>query len=160
MRKRSKYRPKGVRLDNMTWVQSGLKRVENVSASATIKIRNHDAMNTLRLGSATKEEINTLINAMNVAEALANRGWGEDWKAEIRAAQDALFTLARRGVANGMRFIVRGEELKALNLCMEIHDAQLEAITVRELELAMDDVMEALRLRKMRPVVETTHASQ
>jgi hypothetical protein len=160
MRKRSKYRPKGVRLDNMTWVQSGLKRVENVSACATIKIRNHDAMNTLRLGSATKEEINTLINAMNVAEALANRGWGEDWKAEIRAAQDALFTLARRGVANGMRFIVRGEELKALNLCMEIHDAQLEAITVRELELAMDDVMEALRLRKMRPVVETTHASQ
>jgi hypothetical protein len=108
MRKRSKYRPKGVRLDNMTWVQSGLKRVENVSACATIKIRNHDAMNTLRLGSATKEEINTLINAMNVAEALANRGWGEDWKAEI----------------------------------------------------AMDDVMEALRLRKMRPVVETTHASQ
>jgi hypothetical protein len=61
-------------------------------------------------------------------------------------------------VANGMRFIVKGEELKALNLCMEVHDAQLEAVTVRDLELAMDDVLEALRLKKMRPVVETSHA--
>jgi hypothetical protein len=91
---------------------------------------------------------------MNVAEALADRGWGKDWKPEIRIGQDALFTLARRGVANGMRFIVKGEELKALNLGMEIHDAQLEAVTVRELEQAMDDVMENLRLKKMRHIVE------
>jgi hypothetical protein len=159
MRKRSKYKPKGVRLDNMAWVQSGLKRVDEVSESATIKIRNHDAMNMLRLGTATRAEIDVLINAMNVAEALADRGWGKDWKPEICIGQDALYTLARRGVANGMRFIVKGEELKALNLCMEVHDAQLEAVTVRELELAMEDVMEALRLRKMRPVVETRRAS-
>jgi hypothetical protein len=158
MRKRSKYKPKGVRLDNMTWVQAGLKRIDEVSESATIKIRNHDAINTLRLGTATKEEINVLINAMNVAEALADRGWGKDWKPEIRIGQDALLALGRRGVANGMRFVVKGEELKALNLCMEVHDAQLEAVTVRELELAMEDVMEALRLKKMRPVVETRHA--
>ena len=41
---------------------------------------------------------------------------------------------------------------------MEVHGPQLEAVTVRELELAMDDVREALRLKKMRPVVETLHA--
>ena len=158
MRKRSKYKPKGVRLDNMAWVQSGLRRVDEVSESATIKIRNHDAMNMLRLGTATKVEIDILINAMNVSEALAGRGWGEDWKPEIRIGQDALLALGRRGVANGMRFVVKGEELKALNLCMEVHDAQLEAVTVRELELAMEDIAEALRLKKMRPVVEATHA--
>ena len=158
MRKRSKYKPKGVRLDNMAWVQSGLRRVDEVSESATIKIRNHDAMNMLRLGTATKAEIDVLINAMNVSEALADRGWGEDWKPEIRIGQDALVALGRRGVANGMRFVVKGEELKALNLCMEVHDAQLEAVTVRDLELAMEDIVEALRLKKMRPVVEATHA--
>ena len=81
-------------------------------------------------------------------------GTGGDWLEEIQTAQDRLLELARRGVANDMRFIVRGEELKALNLGMEVHDAQLEAVTVRELELAMADVMENLRLRKMRPVVE------
>jgi hypothetical protein len=158
MRKRSKYKPKGVRLDNMAWVQSGLRRVEDVSESATIKIRNHDAMNTLRLGTATRAEIDIIISALNVAEALADRGWGKDWKPEIRTGQDALLALAKRGVANSMRFIVKGEELKALNLCMEVHDAQLEAVTVRELELAMDDVIAAQRLKKMRHIVETPHA--
>jgi hypothetical protein len=138
----------------MTWVQAGMKKVDAISAGTTLKIRNYDAMNSLRLGSATRREIDAIIDAMNVAEALCKRGRGEDWLPEIQAAQDNLLELARRGVANDMRFIVRGEELKALNLGMEIHDAQLEAVTVRELELAMQDVMENLRLKKMRHIVE------
>ena len=153
MKKRSKYKPKGVRLDNMAWVQSGLKRVDEVSASATIKIRNHDAMNTLRLGSATRAEIDIIINALNIAEALAQRGVGSDWMPELRAAQDALYTLSRRGLTS--RFIVRGDELTALNLAMEIHDAQLETVTVRQLETAMNFVNETVRLKKARPIVET-----
>jgi hypothetical protein len=153
MRKRSKYKPKGVRLDNMAWVQSGLKRVEDVSESATIKIRNHDAMNTLRLGTATRVEIDVLINALNIAEALARQGVGSDWMPELRAAQDALYTLARRGLTS--RFIVRGDELTAMNLAMEVHDAQLEAVTVKQLEAALDFVNETARLKKARSIVET-----
>jgi hypothetical protein len=153
MKKRSKYKPKGVRLDNMAWVQSGLKRVDEVSASATIKIRNHDAMNTLRLGSATRAEIDIIINALNIAEALAQRGVGSDWMPELRSAQDHLLALARRGLTS--RFIVRGDELTALNLAMEIHDAQLETVTVRQLEAAMNFVTETVRLKKARPIVET-----
>jgi hypothetical protein len=156
MRKRSKYRPKGVIRDTMTWLQAGMKKVDAISAGTTLKIRNHDAMNSLRLGTATRREVDAIIDAMNVAEALCKRGKGEDWLPEIQDAQDKLLELARRGVANGMRFIVRGEELKALNLGMEVHDAQLEAVTVRELELAMNDVMENLRLKKMRHIVEPT----
>jgi hypothetical protein len=153
MRKKSKYKPKGVRLDNMAWVQSGLKRVEDVSASATIKIRNHDAMNTLRLGTATRAEIDVLINALNVTEALAKQGVGSDWLPELRRAQDALLTLARRGLKS--RFIVRADELTALNLAMEIHDAQLETVTVKQLEAAVEFVTETVRLKKARPIVET-----
>ena len=152
MRKRSSYKPKGVRLDNMAWVQSGLKRVEDVSESSTIKIRNHDAMNTLRLGQATELEINVIISALNISEALAQRGVGSDWMPELRAAQDHLLALARRGMTT--RFIVRGDELTALNLAMEIHDAQLETVTVKQLETAMEDVRETVRLRKARPIVE------
>jgi hypothetical protein len=153
MRKRSKYKPKGVRLDNMTWVQAGLKKVDEISAGTTLKIRNHDAMNNLRMGTATRRDIDALIDAMNITEALANRGVGEDWKPEIRAAQDAMLDLARRGVANNFRFIARGPELVALNLVMEIHDAQLETVTVKQLETAMADVMESLRLKKMRHIL-------
>ena len=160
MRKRSKYKPKGVRLDNMTWVQAGLKKVDAIGAGTTLKIRNHDAMNNLRMGTAARRDIDALIDALNVTEALANRGIGEDWKVEIRAAQDAILDLARRGVANNFRFIARGPELVALNLIMEVHDAQLEVVTVKQLETAMGDVMESLRLKKMRPIVERSHASQ
>ena len=158
MRKRSKYKPKGVRLDNMTWVQAGMKKLDEISAGTTLKIRNHDAMNNVRTGKGTRRDIDTLIDAMNITEALANRGIGEDWKPEIRAAQDALLELARRGVARGFQFIAKGPELVALNLAMEVHDAQLEAVTVKQLETALADVVESLRLRKMRPIVEKTHA--
>ena len=153
MRKRSKYRPKGVRLDNMTWVQAGLKKVDAIGAGTTLKIRNHDAMNNIRMGVATRQDIDAVIDAFNVAEALAKRGVGADWAPEIRAAQDALLELARRGVERGFRFILKSEEMKAMNLGMEIHDAQLDAVTVRQLEAAMNDVMENLKHRRMRAVV-------
>jgi hypothetical protein len=160
MRKRSKYRPKPIIPDTMTWVRAGMKKVDEISAGTTLKIRNHDAMNNLRMGTAARRDIDALIDALNITEALANRGIGEDWKPEIRAAQDAILDLARRGVANSFRFVARGPELVALNLVMEVHDAQLETVTVKQLETAMADVMESLRLKKMRPIVETTHASQ
>jgi len=156
MRKRSKYRPKPIIADTMTWVRAGMKRVDEVSASATIKIRNHDAMNTLRLGAATRLQIDTIIDAMNIAEALAKRGFGSDWLPELQDAQDKLLGLARRGVANGFRFIVRGDELTALNMAMEIHDAQLEQSTVQELEKMTDFVMKQIILKRARPIVSTS----
>jgi hypothetical protein len=159
MRKRSKYKPRAIIPDTMTWVQAGLKKVDDISAGTTLKIRNHDAMNNLRMGTAARFDIDTLIDAANITEALANRGIGEDWKSEIREGQDAILALARRGVANDFRFVARGPELTALNTLMEVHDAQLETVTVKQLETAMADVMESLRLKKMRPIVEAPHAS-
>lgn len=156
MRKKSKYRPKGVLPDPIRWVMAGLQKVEAIGAGTTLKIRNHDAMNNIRLGTGTRRDIDTVIDAMNVAEALAKRGTGADWMPEIRDAQDHLLALAKRGVEHGFRFIVKAEELNALNLGMSVHDAQLDAVTVRELEHAMADVMENLRLKKMRTVVEKT----
>jgi hypothetical protein len=156
MRKRSKYRPKGVRLDNMTWVQAGMKKLDELSAGITLKIRNHDAMNTLRQGVATKADIDVVIDAFNVAEALARRGVGADWLPEIAKAQDALYVFAKRGVERGYKFVVRSEELNAMNLGMEIHDAQLEAVTVKDLESALMDVTENMRCKRMRPVVPRT----
>jgi hypothetical protein len=158
VRKRSKYKPRQIIPDTMTWVRAGLKKVDEISAGTTLKIRNHDAMNNLRLGAATRRDIDAIIDAANITEALANRGIGEDWKPEIREGQDAILALARRGVANNFRFVAKGPELVSLNLLIEVHDAQLETVTVKQLETAMADVMESLRLKKMRPIVEVSHA--
>ena len=74
---------------------------------------------------------------------------GDDWKDEIRAAQDALLAMGRRGVETG-KFILRGPELTTFNLAMEIHDAQLDACTVSELEKAIDIVNSIVRAKGAR----------
>ena len=79
---------------------------------------------------------------------------GDDWKIEIRAAQDALLAVGRRGAETG-KFILHGPELTSFNLAMEIHDAQLDACTVAELEKAMDVVEAIVKNKKARVIVQT-----
>ena len=156
MRKRSKYRPKGLILDTMLYVSSGLKKVGAISAGTTLKIKNHEALESVRKGEGTRQDIDTLISAFNITEALAMMRIGEDWKDEIRAAQDALLAVGRRGVETG-KFILRGPELTTFNLAMEIHDAQLDACTVSELEKAIDIVNSVVMAKQARTIVEKPH---
>lgn len=155
MRKKSKYKPKGVRVDAVNWVLSGLKPFASVDVSTTLRIKNHDAMDTLRRGDATKADIDVLIGAFNMAEAYMRLRpeLGADWADEIQAGLDALHAVGKRGVTSG-RFILKAEELKAMNLVMEIHDAQLDNTTVKDMELAMDIVSAEYRAKRMRPIVE------
>jgi hypothetical protein len=76
---------------------------------------------------------------------------GADWRTEIRAAQDALFAMAQRGVATG-RWLFTGPELTAVNLAMELHDAQLDACTVDELQKAIELSKRIIRAGKARVI--------
>jgi len=152
MRKKSKYKPKGVRLDVMTWVQSGMKSFSSVPLAIDIRIKNHVAIEQLRLGKANKEDIDIIIGAFNMMEGFGRMSIGNDWAEEIRAGQDALLSVAKRGVKNDMRFVATGPELKAINLSMEIHDAQLDACTVRQIEQALDIVKEDIIYKRARAI--------
>lgn len=154
MRKKSKYKPKGVRLDVMSWVKSGMMLTSKVGGGSIItqtRIKNHISIEALRKGEAGFDDIDTLINAFNVTEALAIMKIGDDYRAEIKAGQDALFTLGVRAKEKG-RFIATGPELMSINLAMEIHDAQLDICTVAEMEKALDYVWEQIRLKKARRI--------
>ena len=159
MRKRSKYRPKGQLPDPVSWVLAGLKPFTSVSLSADLRIKNHDAMDILRRGDATRDTIDVLIGAFNMCEAyvMLRPELGADWREEIGAGLDALHAVGKRGVETG-RFILKAEELKAMNLVMEIHDAQLENTTVRDMEMAMEIVSKEYRAKRMRPIVEKKNA--
>lgn len=159
MRKRSKYRPKPLRMDNINYVLTGMKLLDETPEGVTLRIKNHDALNNIRKGEGTRDDIDKIIAAFNMTEALACMGIGNDWLAEIKEAQDALLTLARRGVAKDYRFILTGPELQAMNQCMEIHDAQLEVATIQQLEQAMDIVNKVISQRKARPIVQRTKES-
>ena len=64
--------------------------------------------------------------------------------------------MGKRGAETG-RFILRAEEMTALNTLMELHDAQMDVITVKDMERAFKIVDEEYRQRKMRPIVEKKH---
>lgn len=156
MRKKSKYRPKGVRLDVVNWVLAGMKKVGSLpTAGVELKLKNHEALDSILKGNGTKDDVDVLIAAMNMSEALTRirDELGVDWSIEIKAAQDALYSMAKRGVAKG-RFAFTGPEMTAVKLVMDIHDAQLDECHVKEMEQALDIIHEEIRLKKARPIVE------
>lgn len=157
MRKRSKYTPKPVRVDTLSYVVSGMKKFDKISVAVDLRIRNHHAVEELRLGRATREDIDILIGAFNMAEGLMRlrEDLGQDWQAEIRAGQDALLAVARRGLERG-NFVCRAEELTAILLLMELHDAQLDQATVKDLEQAMGVITSDFRTKRARPIKEKT----
>jgi hypothetical protein len=157
MRKRSKYKPKAVRVNNMAYVLSGMMQLSDLKDKMLqLQLTNHMALEALRTGTATKHDMDVIIAACNITEGLARYKIGNDYAAEIKEAQDALYACAKRGVAMGYKFVAKGLELKAINFIMELHDAQLEAATVKDIELATDYVNNMMISKRARPIVELT----
>jgi hypothetical protein len=156
MKKKSKYKPRGVRLDNMSWIIAGMKKVGTLpTAGVALKLKNHEALDSILKGQGTRAHVDVLIAAVNMSEALIRirDELGVDWKTEIKAAQDAIYTMGRRGVEKN-RFAFTGPEMTAVKLVMDLHDAQLDECFVREMEEALFIVEEEIRLKKARPIVE------
>ena len=157
MRKKSKYKPKGVRLDAITWVINGFKPVSATgSAVLDLKIKNHSALEALRTGQAKRYDIDSIISALNVSEALSRLGIGHEYMDEIKQGQDALLELSRRGINRDDRFVAKAAELTAINYVMELHDAQLEITTIAQLEKALDMVVLEIKSRRARAIEEKT----
>ena len=157
MRKRSKYKPRKVFADPVSWVINGFKPMSESGEAVSLKIKNHLALSDITQGQGDKNKVDVLIAAMNMAEALhiVNPALGKEYAPEIKAAQDAIYMMAKRGVAKG-RFVFTGPEMQAMNTGMEVHDAQLDACTIGELEQAIKYVYEAIKHRRARAIVEVT----
>ena len=162
MKKKSKYKPRGVRYDNLSWIVAGMKKVGTLpTAGVALKLKNHDALDSILKGQGTKEHVDMLISAVNMAEAMTRirDDLGRDWAEEIRAAQDAVYSMGVRGHEKGS-FLFTGPEMTAVKLIMDLHDSQLDDCTVKEMEQALFIVEEEMRLRKARAIVKRTDVSQ
>ncbi len=139
MRKKSSYKPKGVRLDNMSWIRAGFKPVGSVpKAGVYLKLANVAAMDAIILGHGTGDHSHTMREAFDMAVCLPriNKKLGADWLPELRAAKDAAYAAHDRGERTG-RFLFTGPEMQAIKAGMEIHTQQLEECTVQEMERAL-----------------------
>ena len=149
---RKKYKPKGIRPDLISWVISGFKKVADVPDAGTkLMLKNHVSFDEVREGRGNTHHVDNLISMVNMAEALAKRRLGRDWLEEIREAQDAIYYMAQHGVS-GKPFLFTGEEMKAVQVIMELHDEQLRNCSVRTLELALEDIEKEFKGNKMRRI--------
>jgi hypothetical protein len=156
MKKKSKYKPRGVRYDNMSWLIAGMKKVGTLpTAGVALKLKNREALDSILTGHGSKEHVDVLISAVNMSEALIRirDDLGRDWAEEIRAAQDAVYAMGVRGYEKGS-FLFTGPEMTAVKLIMDLHDSQLDDCTVREMEQALFIVEQELRMRKARSIVK------
>ena len=144
MRKRSTYRPRPICLDTMAFVKETLEPIRTREECVTFKLRNHQALAALAKGHGTRRDVDVVIDALNVTEALARLDVGNDWADEIKAGQDALHAMASRGVAADWQFVFKAAELTAVNLAMEVHDAQLDAVNVGQI-IAATELVRAIK---------------
>jgi len=119
-----------------------------------LKIRNHMAMRNLTQGQATRSDMDELVVLGNVVEALLRMGFGTEYGEIAGEGIQSILEVARRGLANDNRFILNAKEMNALNSLMELHDAQMDVITVRDLEQAMKLIDKEHRTGKMQRIVE------
>ena len=155
MRKRSSYRPKPQLPNPVAWLINGFKTVSQAGI-VNVQIKNHQAIDALRKGVADREDIDCIISALNIAEALQRLGIGDEYREELKAAQDALYAVSKRGIDREYRFVLKAQELTAINLGMEIHDAQLEVTTIKHMEDALDMVILEIKNRRARVIMEKT----
>ena len=149
MRKKSKYKPKGVRLDTMNWVVTGMTKVSaKESAYVTMHLKNISALDSLAKGTANKKEIDIVIGVINVAEALCELGVGSEYHQIVLNASSALYDVCKRSFEINDRFICRGEQLSAIKLGYEVHDAQMEITTIGMLDKALDVIDKTIRAQK------------
>lgn len=142
MRKRSPYRPRPALNNNLLYILTGNLPVTDAAETVTrVKVANHGAMDSLVKGKGTGTDIVALGHMLTTAEALAKHNLGRDWLPELTEAREALNRLTMRSG----NFVMKADEIKALNLAIEVHDAQLENCTIKQLEDAIIAAKNAIR---------------
>jgi len=138
----------------MEFVKHGIVKVADVPvAGIKLRLQSYEAFDTIVSGEPTKDHVDTLISCGNMAETLARFGHGQDWLPEIMQAQKCILEMGRRGLKKGS-FRFTGDEMQKIKLLLEIHDAQLEATTVRDMEKALDYIAKQIMAGRATPVEE------
>ena len=156
MRKKSSYRPRPKLVNPVAYVIEGLTPVkDHDSYLIDLKIKNHGAMTALTRGQADKDQIEFLINMSNAAQALCMMGFKQEYVELVLEGSDTLLQVGRRGAKTGS-FVLRAEEMNAINLLMQVHDEQMELITVKDMEKVNEIVLRELKSKHRRKMKETT----
>lgn len=137
MRKRCKRKPVRVIRNPVKFVLDGFVPMSSMTEDVQrLRTKNHGALALITQGKATRTDVDTLIAAVNMAVAIKDTsGFGKDYEKELDDMHTSVYCMARRGLETD-RFVFTGPELQAVNLGMEVYDAQIDVCTIQEIEKA------------------------
>ena len=159
MKKRSNYRPKPIIRDPLNYALTSVTMVSaHESYLIDLRIKNHGALTAMMQGRADRKDIDVIIGMGNICEALYRLGFGSEYGSVISTGIEAIYQIATRGIPTN-RFIMRAQEISALNDLIELHDAQMEVITIRDMEKALALVHRERTQKKMRSIVDTQRSN-
>jgi hypothetical protein len=144
-RPRKKYKAKPVLQNPVGYVLEGMTRVTDHDFDlTTLYIKNSEAMYALMHGTAKKDDMDKLIAMSNVTEALWGMGFGTEYQNVCIDGRHAILSIINRASKHG-KFTPTGPEINMLNMVMELHDAQMEVVTVNDMEQAVARVKNKIR---------------
>lgn len=135
---KKKYRPKSPIADPLGFVLEGFKPLrQQDSYLLNLKVVNHGAMLQLTRGAASLDDINTLLAMSNGCVALVSMGIGAEYREVMDRGVAALQAVCDRACQTD-RVTLYAHEITALNEFIELHDAQLDVVTVAEMSRAIE----------------------
>lgn len=144
MKKRNKkYSPRQVVQNPLNYILGGLKKIDSEHLTE-LNIKNHRAMSNMTHGDGTRDDWDKLSGMINMALVLDEQHFASDYTNDLLSARDAMIAVGKRYL-DSKRFIMRGEEMKVLNLAIDIHEAQLNALRVIDVERAFGEVQRRVR---------------
>lgn len=138
MRKRSRYRP--YRTDRSAWAHAlGMQQQLTDDQLTELGMAVHTCIERMRTGHGIELDWHTLAAAVNVSLVLCERGIGAEYIDDVKNAQDALLNILDRQRRTG-RWAFDGSAYVALTRAVELHEAQLAAVTRDGARAAMLEV--------------------
>jgi hypothetical protein len=105
-------------------------------------------LESLMHGNASREHINDIVASHNMATALQKYKTGDEYRSITNASADALCAITDRFGELG-RYVAKGNEIKALQDLLELHDAQLEVCTVGQIQEAYEYALKVHNARRL-----------
>ena len=138
-----KHHPRPVVGNPLDHLLGGLTRIGGEHLTK-LNTKNHAAMHCIVHGHGTRDLWDRLVGAINMALVMCELGTGHEYRPDLIAGRDALATLCTRYRRTGT-WVFTGGEMQAVNLALEVHDAQLEISRVIDVERAADEVVRRIR---------------
>lgn len=142
-KRNKKYKPKTVVMNPLNYFLGGLKKID-CEHLTELNIKNHLSMTAICNGDGTKDHFDRLIGMQNMALVLNEMHFSDEYLNELLQGKEALHRLGERFRKHG-KFVLTGDEMQNINRILLIHEAQLTALRVIDVERGYDEVQRRLK---------------